>query len=48
MTITMLVIENESANGAESHALIQRIALSDSIYPMYIHMYQCITNKSER
>ena len=30
---------NQSANGTEARAPIQRIALSDSIYPMYVHMY---------
>ena len=32
-------ILNQSANGAEVHATIQRIALSDSIYPMYAHTW---------
>ena len=37
---------NQSANGAEAHATIQRIALSDSIYPIlcpYINVYIIIS-----
>ena len=30
----MMLENNQSANGAEAHASIQRIGKSDSIYPM--------------
>ena len=32
---------NQSTNGAEAHATISRIPLSDSIYPMYTQTYIC-------
>ena len=37
---------NQSANGTEVYAPIQRIALSDSIYPIYLHMYKSIIFKA--
>ena len=34
-----ITLFNQSVNGAEAHATIQRIAISNSIYPIYAHEY---------